>query len=354
MTLQQSIVLALQASIFMTVFDFGLQATFDDVLYVVRRPSLLVRSLVAMFVIMPVVAVTLAETFTFLESIEAALLALSISPIPPLLPGKEQDAGGETSYGLGLMAIAAGLSIVILPLTLQLFGLYFGRSFAMSSGAIARVVLTSGDPSAGGRSGATRHRPATGPASQEAGWPGREHGAGNRGTRTSGRRASSGARTGGQRHHRRPCRLCGGWPRRRALARGPTRRREAGARTINGQPASGDCAGRGRSAGEPRREHRVVPAGERARRVPVSGMAEASGACLRDLIGEVRKLQVRARTFSLRGLRLPPAPSRKPPPVRRPGGTAVASLGDCEARCRPPGGGSSPQIPDDRRTLDTP
>ena len=127
----------------MTVFDFGLQATFDDVLYVVRRPSLLVRSLVAMFVIMPVVAVTLAETFTFLESIEAALLALSISPIPPLLPGKEQDAGGETSYGLGLMAIAAGLSIVILPLTLQLFGLYFGRSFAMSSGAIARVVLTS-------------------------------------------------------------------------------------------------------------------------------------------------------------------------------------------------------------------
>ncbi len=143
MTLQQSIVLALQASIFMTVFDFGLQATFDDVLYVVRRPSLLVRSLVAMFVIMPVVAVTLAETFTFLESIEIALVALSISPIPPLLPGKEKDAGGDASYGLGLMAIAGGLSIVILPLTLQLLGRYFGRPFAMSSGAIARVVLTS-------------------------------------------------------------------------------------------------------------------------------------------------------------------------------------------------------------------
>ena len=143
MTLQQSIVLALQASIFMTVFDFGLQATFDDVLYVVRRPSLLVRSLVAMFVIMPVVAVTLAETFTFLESIEIALVALSISPIPPLLPGKEKDAGGDASYGLGLLAIAGALSIVILPLTLQLLGRYFGRPLAMSSGAIARVVLTS-------------------------------------------------------------------------------------------------------------------------------------------------------------------------------------------------------------------
>ena len=96
-----------------------------------------------MFVIMPVVAVTLGETFTFLESIEIALVALSISPIPPLLPGKEKGAGGDASYGLGLMAIAAGLSIVILPLTLQLLGRYFGPPFAMSSGAIARVVLTS-------------------------------------------------------------------------------------------------------------------------------------------------------------------------------------------------------------------
>ena len=63
MTLQQAIVLVLQVSILVTVFSFGLMTTVGDVLYVVRRPSLLGRSLVAMFVIMPIVAVALAAAF---------------------------------------------------------------------------------------------------------------------------------------------------------------------------------------------------------------------------------------------------------------------------------------------------
>ena len=118
-------------------------------------------------------------------------MALSISPIPPLLPGKEKGAGGDASYGLGLMAIAAGLSIVILQLALQLLGRYFGRPFAMSSGAIARVVLTSVIVPLAAGLALRAIAPATGPASQEAGWPGREDGAGNRRSRTSRRRASA-------------------------------------------------------------------------------------------------------------------------------------------------------------------
>ena len=57
MTMQQVILLALQASILTTVFTFGLQATVHDLLYVTRRPSLLGRSLFAMLVIMPIVVV---------------------------------------------------------------------------------------------------------------------------------------------------------------------------------------------------------------------------------------------------------------------------------------------------------
>ena len=59
MKLQELIVLGLQLSIALTVFGFGLKATVDDVLDVMRRPALLARSLVAMFLIMPVVAVIL-------------------------------------------------------------------------------------------------------------------------------------------------------------------------------------------------------------------------------------------------------------------------------------------------------
>jgi Sodium Bile acid symporter family len=141
MTLQQAIVLALQVSILMTVFSFGLRTTVDDVLYVVRRPSLLARSLLAMFVIMPIVAVALARLFELRPSVEIALVALAISPIPPLLPGREQKAGGHASYALGLMMIVAVLSIATVPAAVDLVGRYFMKPFAMSSGAIASIVL---------------------------------------------------------------------------------------------------------------------------------------------------------------------------------------------------------------------
>jgi BASS family bile acid:Na+ symporter len=141
MNAQQLTLLALQVSIVLTVFGFGLQATVSDILYVVRRPSLLGRSLVAMFLIMPIIAVAMASLFELRPSVEIVLIALSISPIPPLLPSRQGKAGGRTSYGVGLMALAGVLSIAIVPLGVQILGWYLGRPFAMSPGAIARIVL---------------------------------------------------------------------------------------------------------------------------------------------------------------------------------------------------------------------
>lgn len=141
MTLQQALGLALQASIVMTVFSFGLRTVPYDVLDVVRRPWLLTRSLVAMFVIMPLVAVAFAMFFELRPSVEIALVALAISPIPPLLPGREQKAGGHASYALGLMMIAAVLSIGIVPAEVNLLGRYSMKPFAMSPGAIAGLAL---------------------------------------------------------------------------------------------------------------------------------------------------------------------------------------------------------------------
>jgi bile acid:Na+ symporter, BASS family len=141
MTMQQAVVLALQASILMTVFGFGLRATPDDVLYILRRPSLFVRSFAAMFVIMPVIAIVAARALVLAPVVEIVLVALSISPIPPLLPGREQKAGGDESYALGLMVVTGMLSIVIVPGAVAILGAYFTRPFAMSSAAIAKVVL---------------------------------------------------------------------------------------------------------------------------------------------------------------------------------------------------------------------
>jgi bile acid:Na+ symporter, BASS family len=141
MTLQQVIGLALQVSILMTVFGFGLRTSLDDVLYVVRRPGRLARSLLAIFVIMPIVAVAIDRLFELRPSVEIALVALALSPIPPLLPGREQKAGGHGSYALGLMMIVAALSIATVPVAVELVGRYFTKPFAMPLGAIASLAL---------------------------------------------------------------------------------------------------------------------------------------------------------------------------------------------------------------------
>ena len=53
------VILAFQLSIVCTVLGFGLHATRTDLLYLWQRPKLLVRSLFAVMVVMPVVAVVI-------------------------------------------------------------------------------------------------------------------------------------------------------------------------------------------------------------------------------------------------------------------------------------------------------
>jgi bile acid:Na+ symporter, BASS family len=141
MDIKNLVMLALQVSILATVFGIGLGATVDDLLYVVRRPGLFARSLFSVFVIMPIVAVTLVRLFDFPATVKIVLVALAISPVPPLLPKKETRAGGHASYGLGLMAILALVSIVAVPAALELLARYFGRPLTIAPSRIAGLVL---------------------------------------------------------------------------------------------------------------------------------------------------------------------------------------------------------------------
>ncbi len=140
MTPQQWILLALNASIVVTVFGYGVHTTLDDVLYVVRRPAQLLRSLIAMFVLMPLLSFGIDWAFELRPEIEVVLIALALSPIPPLLPNKETKAGGSASYGLGLLVTVAVLSIVIVPFGLWLTGQVFHREMT-APGTVAWLIL---------------------------------------------------------------------------------------------------------------------------------------------------------------------------------------------------------------------
>jgi BASS family bile acid:Na+ symporter len=141
MTAKQLVILGLQLSIVCTVFGFGLKATPRALVSLFRQPSLLLRSLLSVFVVMPIVAVGMATMFDFRRGAEIALIALAISPVPPLLPNREVKAGGQGSYSLALMATLALLSIVAVPLAAEILQRVFNLPLNAEPGAIAKVAL---------------------------------------------------------------------------------------------------------------------------------------------------------------------------------------------------------------------
>jgi bile acid:Na+ symporter, BASS family len=143
MTLQQLISLSVQGSMALMVFCVGLHARFDDCAYLLRRPGLLVRSLLAMNVIMPAVAVAIAYWLDVDHALKVALIALSVAPVPPILPGTQLKAGGRESYVVGLLATVALVSILFVPAAAALVARLFGQEVHMAPSAVAWVVLTS-------------------------------------------------------------------------------------------------------------------------------------------------------------------------------------------------------------------
>src|SRR5262245_3328175 len=143
--LQHLITWAFQLSIMAMAFGFGLKATTEDVQDLIRRPALLGRSLLAIFVIVPILAVALAHAFDFPHAAEIAMIALAISPLAALIPVNLIKVGRSFSFPAGLMAMVALLSVVVFPLLVALIGRFLGRSSLVSplraAGVVAAVVL---------------------------------------------------------------------------------------------------------------------------------------------------------------------------------------------------------------------
>jgi len=140
MNLAQLVPIVLQVSVGLMVFCVALQASQGDLTYLLRRPSLMLRSLLAMNVVMPLLAVLIAILCKLRPELKVALILLAVSPVPPILPAKHGKAGGNVSYGIGLMMFAAVVSIVTVPLSIAIVGGVFGRTIQVPMGLVAKVV----------------------------------------------------------------------------------------------------------------------------------------------------------------------------------------------------------------------
>lgn len=143
MTIAQIIQLILTSSIFLNVLALGLAADFADATYLFRRPMQLLRAILSMNVLMVLIVVGAASYFDLTFPVKVALLALAVSPVPPLLPVKEQKHGATESYAVGLLVSAVLLSLLFIPWSIEWIGRYFGQDVHVSAWNIAPVVLVS-------------------------------------------------------------------------------------------------------------------------------------------------------------------------------------------------------------------
>jgi BASS family bile acid:Na+ symporter len=133
--------LALQASLMLLVFSVGLSATAAQATYVLRRPRHLARSAFAMNVCMPLLTLAVAHPFPLTPAVKIALVALSVSPVPPFLPSKALHAGGGQEFTIGLLVSACLIAFINVPLALALAHLVRDVSSAVPPLAILRQVL---------------------------------------------------------------------------------------------------------------------------------------------------------------------------------------------------------------------
>lgn len=135
------VLLVARASLALTVLAVSLNARAGDATYLVRHPLLLLRSFIAMSVVMPLVALWFAIVFDLAPPVKLALITLAISPVPPFLPGKALKSGGDSSYTVSLLTTMSALSIVVIPLTMVFFGRLFGLPLTVRPTTIANIVL---------------------------------------------------------------------------------------------------------------------------------------------------------------------------------------------------------------------
>ena len=143
MTLETISLLLIRASLFAIVASIGMASTWRDAVSLLRSPSLLLRSVLSMQVLVPLIAFLLATRLPLHPGVKIAIVLLSLSPVPPALPGKEMKAGGNRPFAVSLLVVSAVLAILVIPASLRLLSDVTTLTLGIAPMTVARLVATS-------------------------------------------------------------------------------------------------------------------------------------------------------------------------------------------------------------------
>jgi bile acid:Na+ symporter, BASS family len=118
--LQKVISLATLVFVLSSMLATGLGLTVSEIITPLRNTRLVVLSLLANFVLMPLAAVALAALLRLEQPLGVGLLLLGTAAGAPFLPKLAQIAKGNLAFGVGLMVLLMVVTVGYLPLVLPL------------------------------------------------------------------------------------------------------------------------------------------------------------------------------------------------------------------------------------------
>ena len=141
MTFATAIKLLILLSVVGMVFALALRARPADALALFRDWKAGLRVFIAMYVAVPAAAVILVLAIDPPTPVKIAMVALSLSPVPPILPKKQVKAGGGAAYVTGLLVLATATSLIAAPIGISLASLIFGIDTGIGLTTVLPILL---------------------------------------------------------------------------------------------------------------------------------------------------------------------------------------------------------------------
>jgi predicted Na+-dependent transporter len=138
-TMTELLLTGLKLAVALMILGIGLSATTADLGLLWRRPWLLLRSLVAMYVLVPAAAVVLVKLLPIAIPAKVALLVLAVSAGAPLLP-RRLATFGSRGYVFSLVVTSSLASIVLVPLSIGVLTKNFAVHIEVEPLAAAAVI----------------------------------------------------------------------------------------------------------------------------------------------------------------------------------------------------------------------
>lgn len=129
----------LQLCVTALILAIGMQSTVDDLTYLWRRPRLLTKAMLAMYVFVPLAAVGLVRLLPLPFGLKVAVVVVAISAGAPLVPRKLMPLSND-GYVFSVIATSSLFAIVTVPLWLIALSTLSGATPEVSPSEVGRLL----------------------------------------------------------------------------------------------------------------------------------------------------------------------------------------------------------------------